>query len=222
MSEEVKGTTILTAPAETSPPADPKPPVAEAPPTAPATGEAPKEGEAAKPKEEAPKAPEPPPEKYELKLPQDSLLDASDLERIAAYAKAQGLSQKDAEAMVERDSRLVADYQKRQVETLKKTSNEAWINEIRNDKEFGGEAFKQTAETCKATIAAYADQDFKDALESTGLGNHPALVRFVARVGKKLGVGNDKLVSGGAGVLPQHQNAAHRIWGSDGTGKKDE
>ena len=53
------------------------------------TGEAKPQGEA-KPAEGAAKVV---PEKYDLKLPKDSALDSSDLERIASYAKEQGLSQ---------------------------------------------------------------------------------------------------------------------------------
>src|SRR3990172_2365452 len=42
-----------------------------------------------------------PPEKYEIKLPEGSLLDASEIERTVTLAKEQGLSNKTAQALLD-------------------------------------------------------------------------------------------------------------------------
>lgn len=152
-----------------------------------------KEGEAAKPKEGGDKPGVP--EKYELKLPENSLLDPSRLEKIAAVAKERGLSNEAAQALVDHESQAVADFQKAQLEGLKKTS-EKWVEELKADKEFGGEAFSKTAEAAKRVVARFGDQQFREALESTGLGNHPALVRVFARIGKAMS--EDQFVQPGA------------------------
>jgi hypothetical protein len=44
------------------------------------------------------------PEKYDLKLPEASLLDASHVEKLTAFAKERGLSNDEAQALLEREN----------------------------------------------------------------------------------------------------------------------
>lgn len=130
---------------------------------------------------------EPPvvPEKYDLKLPEGSQLDAARVEKIASFAKERGLSNEQAQVILERESSAVNEHveaQKAQFEQRKA----GWMSEIQADKEIGGEAFKENAERAKRVVDRFGSDTFKKILNDTGLGNHPELVRLFSRIGKDM------------------------------------
>lgn len=142
--------------------------------------------EPAKVEAEAPKGEEAKPAEVELKLPENSLLDANAVERISAYAKQKGLDNTQAQMLLERESEAVSTFRAEQEAALKAKATE-WKEELKRDKEFGGEAFTKNAELAMRALKQYADPEFVEVLESTGLGNHPALVKMLCRIGKARG-----------------------------------
>lgn len=135
------------------------------------------------------------PEKYELKLPEGSLLDASAIEKTTAMAKASGLSNDQAQKLLEHESNSIASFVEVQKQQLKQTS-ESWATEIMNDKEYGGAEFEKNAELAKRVVHKFASDGFRKTLNETGLGNHPDLVRTFVRIGKAMA--EDKLVLPGS------------------------
>ncbi len=118
------------------------------------------------------------PEKYDLKLPENSLLDATHVGKIAALAKANGLTNEQAQGYLEAESEAVATY----VEQRK----EAWKSEAIADPEIGGDAAKQNVELAHRVLERYATPKLKEELNKTGYGNHPELVRMLVRLGKEM------------------------------------
>lgn len=151
------------------------------------------------------------PEKYELTMPKDSTLDASHLERIAAEAKAQGLSNEEAQALLERDSQLHADFTKKEKEKVEGYITQ-WAQDAMNDKEVGGQSFKENAEISFRFIKHYGTPELVKFLEDTGLGNHPEVMRVVVRAAKDMGV--DKFVQSGKTGEPA-KTMAETFYGSD-------
>lgn len=150
------------------------------------------------------------PEKYVLKLPEQSPLSTARLEKIEAYCKAQGFSQEQAQALVENEHAAVATFaeeQNRSVETLK----EGWKNELVSDKELGGEALAKNAEHAKRVIDVFADDTLKDELDRTGLGNHPGFFRMCVKIGKL--IGEDGMVRGGAPAMASKKTAEELLYG---------
>jgi len=135
------------------------------------------------------------PEKYELKLPENSQLSADHVEKVALYAKEQKLSNEQAQALLERENLAVSEFANRQQEEFK-ARTEAWLGEIKADKEIGGEAFNQNVEMAKRVVTRYATEEFRKTLDDTGLGNHPELVRVFSRIGKAMS--EDQLVIPGS------------------------
>lgn len=131
------------------------------------------------------------PEKYDLKLPKGSLLDPARVDTIASFAKEQGLSNAQAQLVLERESDAVGGYQAKAAETLK-TESQKWLTDMKADPEFGGEAFSKNVETAKRVVARFGDESFKKALDETGLGNHPGLVKTFIRIGRLMS--EDQLV----------------------------
>lgn len=206
-----------------APPTPPTPPVAPpvAPPAPPpaAPPVAPPTLLATPPATPAPDPTKPPvtppakvvPETYDLKLPQGSLLDASVIEKTAAFAKENGLSNEAAQAILDRENSDVAAYvdaQKAQVAQ----QQDAWIKESQTDKEFGGEKFAENAELAKRAVERFGSDAFKKALNETKLGNHPELLRVFVRIGKAMA--DDKFLPPGA-MTQGKKSPAEILYGPD-------
>lgn len=153
------------------------------------------------------------PDKYDLTLPDGSLVDAAGVERIAAYAKAQGLSQPQAQALLERESGNAAAVKEGQAAQLEQ-AKKVWLAAASTDKEFGGDSFPKNAELSKRVIARYGSDALKAALDETGLGNHPELVRMLVRIGKAMS--EDQLVIAGQAAGGEVKDAATVLYGPEG------
>ena len=131
-----------------------------------------------------PKATSVVPEKYDLKLSKDSFLDAKDLDGIAAVARERGLSQEDAQAFVVNHEKEVAERIDRQAEV--------WLQEAKNDKEIGGQAFDENLMLATRLVEKFGSPRLIEEMKRTGYGNHPEWVRLFAKIGKHFA--NDKAV----------------------------
>lgn len=123
------------------------------------------------------------PEKYELIMPEGSLLEPSTIEKISAYAKEKGLSNEAAQELLDRENSAVQTYnegQNKKVEEIRAS----WIKAAEADKEVGGKDFKQNVELAKRVIDKFGSEEFKTALNETGFGNHPEVVRTFVRIGR--------------------------------------
>lgn len=131
----------------------------------------------------AAKAPEKPKE-YKLVLPQGQEVAPEDLERLTNFAREKGLSEEQAQALLEYE----LSGRKAFVEAQKRALAEqvtSWAKELETDKEVGGEKFNENIELARRFIAENAPPEFMKALNETGFGNYPPLVRFIVRLARK-------------------------------------
>lgn len=126
----------------------------------------------------------------ELKLPENSLLDDKAVERINALK----LPADQAQKALEYANAEVAAYVERQTTTWKQEVS-GWAEAVKADQELGGQAFDQNVQFAQAALKKYATPEFIQALNETGYGNHPELVRVFVRIGKAMS--EDKPVQGG-------------------------
>lgn len=167
--------------------ADPAVPPAQDPPAAPP---------AADPKAGDPPAQDPAkpivPEKYELKLPEGSLLDPSTIEKISAYAKEKGLSNEAAQELLERENQAVASHHEAQMKQVEAIRN-GWAKDAEADSEIGGADFKKNVELSRRLIEK-ANPSMKPLLDETGFGNHPEVIRMMVNIIKMTGFAEDTLI----------------------------
>lgn len=126
------------------------------------------------------------PEKYDIKVPEGMSMDTEALERFTPVAKELKLSNDQAQKLAD----LYAERQeatfKAQREAYAKTV-EGWIKEVKADKEIGGTNLPVTQATCKKALSVYdPGGEFMKLMDESGFGNHPAVLRFVNRVGKSV------------------------------------
>ena len=123
------------------------------------------------------------PETYDLMTAEDSLLDQTDIDRIAADAKEQGLTNGEAQLMADMEAEAIDRYHgklDKQVEDIQA----GWIKTAEADKEIGGDVFKENAEMSKRVIEKFGSEALKDLLDESKYGNHPEVVRIFSKIGK--------------------------------------
>jgi hypothetical protein len=128
------------------------------------------------------------PEKYELKLPENAVLEAADVEDTAALAKELGLSNEAAQKLLEKRDADRASLLEGQQKFLR-DAVASWENAVKADPEIIGEKgtdFKANVTLAKQALNRFGSPDLIKALKETGYGSHPELVRMMVRIGKAM------------------------------------
>jgi len=153
-----------------------------------------KKEEVVPPKEEE-KVSEKEPEGLKLQAPEGSTLTAEHVERTAAFAKEQGLSQEQAQAVLERESKELSSFVGKQKENRDAVVSQ-WAEQVKNDKEIGGENFDKSIAGAREVLNKFGSPELKKGLEETGFGNHPMLVKLLVKI--RGAMADDQLVLPGA------------------------
>lgn len=154
------------------------------------------------------------PEKYgDFKLPDGVKLEAADVTELQAYAKTHNLTQEQAQALVDRTVKTRTDTETaviaKQQEAVKQLATD-WKTQTQADKEIGGDNLTASLATAVKARDAFGSPELIRILNDSGMGNHPEVVRFFAKVGKAMS--EDKFVqgtaSGGTAANPEAARAA--------------
>lgn len=121
------------------------------------------------------------PEKYEFTPPEGQELDANALAVFEPIAKELGLSQEQAQKLVD----IYPQIQQQQAEAWGKQVAD-WGEQVKADKEIGGDKFNASVGAAQRALDQFGNTELREYLNASGLGNHPALVRFCAKVGKAM------------------------------------
>lgn len=122
------------------------------------------------------------PETYEFKAPEGKEFDKSILESFSKTAKELDLSQVKAQKLLDDIAPMV---EKRQMEQVAAVQQE-WRESSISDKEFGGDKLDENLGIAKKAIDQFATPEFKEFLQTSGLSNHPEVIRLMYRVGKTI------------------------------------
>lgn len=121
------------------------------------------------------------PEKYEFSAPEGQELDANALAVFEPIAKELGLSQEQAQKLVD----IYPQIQQQQAEAWSKQVAD-WGEQVKADKEIGGDKFNASVGAAQRALDQFGNTELREYLNASGLGNHPALVRFCAKVGNAM------------------------------------
>jgi hypothetical protein len=153
------------------------------------------------------------PEKYaDFVMPEGMTMDKEVGEQFAVTAKDLGLSQEQAQKLVDLQAGLV----KKQAAAAKeaaqagfdKTTQE-WKDET--VKELGADHAAKIAIASKA-VTQFGTPALRDTLNTTGLGNHPELVKFFYKIG--LAISEDALIHGKSGTGGSEKSTAETLYPS--------
>lgn len=146
------------------------------------------------------------PETYTLNLPEKTSLQASAVQSVSAYAKAHGLSQDAAAALMgllhgEATASTTAYEKAREPGGTTYAARKAeWEQAAQQDPEIGGVQWPATVEYAKRGLHTFASPGLKTLLESNAMASHPEVIRLFAQLGK-LGA-EGKIRSTGHGTQP--------------------
>ena len=160
------------------------------------------------------------PEKYTFEPPEGLELDAETKGKIEAFAdqaREMGLSQKQYQSLIEYDINRAQQLNEAAVESWNGRV-EDWRKSAKADKEIGGEKFAENLKVAESAIKQFGDPDLRALLKSPSpenpnglaIGNHPAVLRFLNRVGKA--IADPKLLQGDA--APQTEGTLKRMYPS--------
>ena len=137
-----------------------------------------------------PKATEPVvPESYELKMPDGVQLDSAAAEEFTAIAKELKLDQAAAQKLADIGAKMAT----RQAEAHAQLV-ETWTEQVKTDKDIGGDKLDENLGVARKAIDTFGSPELKALLNSTGLGNHPEVVKLAFKVGKA--ISEDRFVTG--------------------------
>lgn len=146
------------------------------------------------------------PEAYaEFKAPEGYELDQGLLEQFTPKFKEWGLSQDQAQDLLNLAPKLVdATVEKTTAAVLEAVGlkdRATWAQQVREDKVIGGEKVAENVAIARRGADALFSAETRDFLKKSGLGNHPALVRDMHRFGQTLS--EDGFVPGGKNATPK-------------------
>jgi len=135
------------------------------------------------------------PDSYEFNLPEGATLADGYTDKLSEAYKGAGITQEGADAITS----IIAEAEIAEVEGFNEQLNN-WAKELKNDQDIGGEGFDENVAKInqfidKTVPDAIAD-DFKGLLQSTGVGSHPAVVKYFHHMSKQFPVGEDNPGSG--------------------------
>ena len=129
----------------------------------------------------------------EFTTPEGIEIDQDALAKATPLLRKLNASQEDAQGLVD----VVSDLIKGQIETAKEEGvnhwdqqRKEWRDEINADKDYGGDKLKENLHFADKFLDNFGDKEaVKEALELTGVGDHPALIKLFIKAGKHFGEG---------------------------------
>lgn len=130
-------------------------------------------------------------DKYVFEAPDGIDVDQEALDQFAKLAKELDISPEAYQKIVEHD--LERSQKANEAAVAEWNSRvQGWKDASKTDKEIGGDDFPESKQLAQSSINQFADDDFRALMKSptadnpNGLAliNHPAVMRFLARVGK--------------------------------------
>lgn len=119
---------------------------------------------------------------YKLELKEGSLIGEDDLKALEAFAKEKGLDEDSAKALLEGRDSAVRKFVEGQESKYVAEVN-GWAESVKNDPIYGGENLKQTTEKARKVLDKFGTPELNEALVKSGYGNHPEVVKLLAKIG---------------------------------------
>ena len=160
-----------------------------------------KPDDASKPKEEGKDAdgkdkPVGAPEAYEdFTLPEGMEMDVEILGEFKNLAKELNIPQAKAQQLIDFQSQLASKQAELYQAAVTKQAKD-WAAEIKSDPEIGGENYDKSVASAIKVIQSFGDPALTELLNTSGLGNHPALFKFCHRI--SAAISEDKFVMPGS------------------------
>ncbi|AXF52847.1 MAG: putative protease [Podoviridae sp. ctdb7] len=154
------------------------------------------------------------PESYQFTYPEGYQVDETALGEITGVFKELGLTQEQAQKLVEYDAKRMAsanspEAQQQAAIEHRNAQVAKWEGDLKADKDLGGANFEASIGVAQKALASFGSPALSDMLKTTGLGSHPEVVRFFHKVGKELSEGQLHRTSTD---VPAERSLANRMY----------
>lgn len=129
--------------------------------------------------------PEGAPESYELEIPEGMQVDEKLMGSFEAMAREANLTNDQANAFAKMYAERMTEMVDAQAAAWEKQKSD-WVGELKNDSDFGGQAFTENVQVARSAIARFGGEDLATAMKDLGIDNHPATVKAWLAVGKAI------------------------------------
>ena len=170
------------------------------------------EHDKAKPAETDPADKVPEDGKYDLKMPDGVELDVELAAALGPDFKDLGLTNAQAQKLVDKYIATQQDRAAKQTEAWAGTVQK-WADDAKADKEIGGAKWEQTVAASRRAVGKLGSPELREYLNASGGGNHPEMIRFMAKVGAM--ISEDSPANGGAGGQGKPVDHAYALFPSD-------
>lgn len=133
------------------------------------------------------------PEKYEFTAGEGVELDTEALKDFEPVARDLNLTNEQAQKLVDAYPKILAGVQQRQAEAWQ-AQTEQWAADVKADKDIGGDKLTSNLSAAQRALDQFGTPELKEYLNTTGLGNHPDLVKTFVKIGKAMS--EDGMVDG--------------------------
>jgi hypothetical protein len=116
-------------------------------------------------------------------FPEGVEVDAETLSEARTLLGEMHLPQEQAQRLVDFYAGKIRQFGTAQSENWVKL-NEKWVGDFKADREIGGDRIQETVAAATRAMDRFGTPGLREALIMTGAGNHPEVIRFVARVGR--------------------------------------
>lgn len=146
------------------------------------------------PAEDKPATSEAAPEDYEFTFAEGVEIDPDTLGDLKGLSKELGLTKEQAQQVADLGAKQAQKWVAAQEAAIAETTS-AWIEQVKSDKEIGGDKLAENLATAKKALDKFGTPELRALLDESRLGNHPELIRAFHRIGKA--IADDALVPGG-------------------------
>ena len=151
------------------------------------------------------------PEAYEdFKLPDGMEMDADVLGEFKGLAKELNIPQAQAQKLIDFQTQLASKQAEAYQAAVTKQSQD-WAASIKNDPEIGGANYDKSVQSAIKVIQSFGDPALTELLNTSGLGNHPALFKFCHRISSA--ISEDKFVLPGSQSTTGRKSDAEVFYG---------
>lgn len=142
---------------------------------------------------------------YALTMPDGVELDSEMMAVIGPVFKDLNLSNGHAQMIADKFIEVQQQRAGKQAEGWAQTITK-WADDAKADPEMGGNKWDGTVTAAKSTVDRFGTPALKEYLEASGAGNHPEIIRLMAKVGAMIGE-DDPAISENPGVKPSADRA---------------
>lgn len=124
--------------------------------------------------------------KYDLKMPEGIQVDQALLDALGPEFKSLELTNGQAQALADKFIKTQQDRAAAAASDWNKTT-EGWVDTAKKDPEIGGAKWDQTVKHATGVVERFGTPELQEYLNTSRAGNHPELIRLLAKVGAMIG-----------------------------------